>query len=70
MSIVTKDKDVLQRLRHELAQRDVEQSDEKTMYDVFTEGCVGWDNFEDDHVVEQYIEYFGQETYDDICNSK
>lgn len=52
----------LDKMRRILARRDVEQSDDSTLYDVFMEGCPGWDNFEDSFVEEQFFEHYDEET--------
>ena len=44
--------------RFALAKRDIEQSGDSTLFDVFMDGCIGWNNFDDDFVEEQYKEYF------------
>jgi len=49
-----------------LTKRDIEQSDDSTLFDVFTEGCIGWDNFEDSHVIEQFKEYFDEDILEEI----
>lgn len=46
-------------MRDLLAKRDIEQSEDKTLYDVFREGCTGWDNFDDDFVIENFELHFG-----------
>jgi hypothetical protein len=52
----------LDKMRQMLARRDVEQSDDSTLYDVFMEGCPGWDNFDDSFVERQFFEYYDEET--------
>ena len=56
IEIMKHTKEELEKMRKELAVRDIEQSDDKCLYSIFREGCVGWDNFDDDFVVEQYNE--------------
>ena len=54
------------KMRTLLAQRDIEQSEDSTLFDVFMEGCTGWGNFEDDFVIEQFEEYFGEDYFEVI----
>lgn len=48
----------INKMREALATRDIEQSEDSTLFDVFMEGCPGWKNFEDDFVIEQYKFHF------------
>lgn len=51
----------IEKMRGLLANRDIEQSDDGTLFDVFMEGCPGWNNFTNDFVVDQFKEYFDDE---------
>ena len=53
----------IETMRKMLALRDVEQSDDSTLYDVFREGCIGWDNFQDDFVIQQFEDHFGEDYF-------
>lgn len=55
----------LAKMRNMLATRDIEQSDDSILYDVFMGGCVGWGNFEDDFVAEQFEMNFGDDYFDE-----
>jgi len=50
-------KEDIDQMRYFLAERDIEQSDDSTLISVFLEGCEGWENFSDDDVVVEYLEY-------------
>jgi hypothetical protein len=56
-------------MRKLLAKRDVEQSDESTLFDVFTEGCTGWANFDDKFVIEHFEDYFGEDYFEVIVDN-
>jgi hypothetical protein len=51
--------DQLSSMRGDLASRDVEQSDDSVLHTVFLEGCTGWDNFDDEYVIQQHEEHLG-----------
>lgn len=56
----------LKKMCNLLALRDIEQSDDSTLFDVFMEGCIGWENFDDDFVVEQFEMHFGGDYFEVI----
>ena len=51
----------IEKMREKLAQRDIDQSDDGTLFDVFMDGCTGWRHFDDDFVIEQYEDLIGEE---------
>jgi hypothetical protein len=48
-------------MKEELAESEWNGLDDKCLRQVLWEGCVGWDNMEDDYVVELYDAHFGLE---------
>ena len=57
--------DQLESMREILAERDLDQSDDVTLLDVFREGCTGWNNFSDEHVATEFAEYYGGDYFDE-----
>ena len=44
-----------------LATHEWESIDESTVYDIIVEGCVGYDNMDDETLIERYLNVFGEE---------
>ena len=52
-------KEQMEDMREMLAQRDIEAWDERDIYDVAMDGCVGYKNMPDKECVEQYENIWG-----------
>ena len=47
-------------MKNMLILRDVEQVDDEVLYSVFSEGCTGWDNFSQEHIIEHFFIHFDE----------
>lgn len=54
------------KMREIMATRDVEQSDDDTLFDIMMEGCEGWSNFDDDFVIEEFENHYGEDYFEVI----
>ena len=57
-------KDQVNKMRKIMATRDVDQCDDGTLFDVFMEGCIGWANFDDDFVIKEFENHYGEDYFD------
>jgi len=48
-------------MRKMLAIRDIDQIDDSTLFDTFMEGCIGYNNFDDDFIIEHFFNVFDED---------
>ena len=47
-------------MKHMLAQREAESISQQELYEILLFGTTGWDSWENDDILEQFIKVFGE----------
>jgi hypothetical protein len=57
---------VLTILREKLAEHDMDNMDDQTIYEIALDGCLGWNHIEKETVIEYFIDAYGEDQLQEI----